>query len=263
MKKDKPKTKLTAKQARRLENIVYGLERNNISIQVLSEQTKLHYTTIYAWVKGWFGKEGKNVDKRLDIIEEAYAKVMHLDYNDKPVKAEDVIPEATEVVDVAKVTEAMDEIGLTIQQVIALSKCKDLTEEFLNAETNELSKQSIKKLEKLFDKPKGFFLYVEPEPVVEAQESQEPPSTIVALEEDDRYKLQKCQEELAEIKEAIALLRENFLNFVKAFSNVEDSNAEIYKMVKEIHFDLTKPPLTTPSSPLPITPYEITCQAEN
>ena len=255
MKKDKPKTKLTAKQARRLENIVYGLERNNISIQVLSEQTKLHYTTIYAWVKGWFGKEGKNVDKRLDIIEEAYAKVMHLDYDDKPVKAEDVIPEATDVVDVAKVTEAMDEIGLTIQQVIALSKCKDLTEEFLNAETNELSKQSIKKLEKLFDKPKGFFLYVEP--VVEQPDAQEATTPAIMLEEDDRYKLLKCQEELAAIKNDMALLRENFLNLVKAFNGVEDSNAEIYKMVKELHFALTG----TPQQPITYD-HTITCQAE-
>ena len=90
----------------------------------------------------------------------------------------------------------------------------------------------MKKLEKLFSKSKGFFEFVEPEPVVE------PRTETKESVPDISFQLIKCQEQLESIKTDVAEMKEKWLNLVKLFNGVEDSNAAIYALVKEIHYDL-------------------------
>lgn len=231
MKKDAPKTKLTPKQARRLENISYGLNRNNINIKALAKAAGLSYSVVYNWVNGW--SLNRETDNKLTILEEAYAKVMHLnDSNEGIENASAIVPEATIMLDTSKLMSSMRELELNFAQVLALSKTHLPDDVVINEQNAEIPKSDMKKLEKLFSKSKGFFEFVEPEPVVE------PRTETKESVPDISFQLIKCQEQLESIKTDVAEMKEKWLNLVKLFNGVEDSNAAIYALVKEIHYDL-------------------------
>lgn len=226
------KSELTDLQKRRLENIQYGLKRNHLTNKNLASVIKEYdYSTINNWVNG--RAISRKTDEKLDILEQAYAKCLGLDVT---VSRNGVSKETTEtfMLDTAKLKQAMAELELNFAQVLALSKAELPDEVVVQEQNAEISKKAMKKLEKLFDKPKQYFVYVEPEPVaseVEPQETAEPNSEM-------EYQLTKCQEELASIKADVAEMKEKWLNLVKLFNDVEDSNAAIYKLVKEMHYDL-------------------------
>ena len=231
MKKDAPKTKLTTKQARRLENISYGLKRNNINIKALARAAGFSYPTVYNWVNGW--QLNRNTDNKLTILEEAYAKIMHLNASDEGIEnASAIVPEATIMLDTSKLMMSMRELELNFAQVLALSKTHLPDDVVINEQNAEIPKSDMKKLENLFSKSKGFFEYVEPEPVVE------PEQTTKESVPDISFQLSKCQEQLESIKTDVAEMKEKWLNLVKLFNGVEDSNAAIYALIKEIHHDL-------------------------
>ena len=227
-------SKLTDKQIKRLENLQYGMMRNKISASELAQQlTDYHYASVLSWTQGKNMK--RKADERLDLLEAAYAKCLGLNISAFPAKAT-TSPDLQDefMLDVPKLKEAMDAVGFSVQQLIFLVKGEGITEECMAEETTIVPKATMKKLEKLFDKPKQYFVYVEPEPVVEEVEPQE----TVAPNPEMEYQLTKCQEELASIKADVAEMKEKWLNLVKLFNDVEDSNAEIYKLVKEMHYDL-------------------------
>ena len=234
----KPRDTLTDKQVRRLENLKAGLKRNNLQIRDLynsltnfSEFTN-DYSSVTYWVRG--EHLGKKTDAKLDLLERAYAKLIHLDISDKE---NDAFKSAVVVLDTSKLQSTMDDLGLNINQVIFLSRCSDLTEDCLSEPTFSCSEETNHKLEELFYKPEGFFNYVEPEP--SSTSIDDPDSINNSDVEKIKCDLIACREELNQIKKDYAQLRENFFNFTMAFATLENSNTEIYKMVKELHFALT------------------------
>lgn len=227
-------SKLTDKQIKRLENLQYGMMRNKISASELAQHlTDYHYSSVLGWTQG--KNLQRKADERLDLLEAAYAKCLGL--NVQAISKRDTThPDAQDEfkLDVPKLKEAMDAVGFSVQQLIFLVKGEGITEECMAEETTVVPKATMKKLEKLFDKPKQYFVYVEPEPVVEEAEPQETAEPNPEME----YQLTKCQEELASIRADVAEMKVKWLNLVKLFNDVEDSNSAIFKLVKEIHYDL-------------------------
>lgn len=235
--------KVTDKQIRRLENLKAGLKRNNLRIKDLYNSLTNYfpeftndYSSVRYWINGKHLGNKADADAKIDWLERAYAKLIHLDISDKE---SDAFKSAVIVLDTDKLRATMNDLGLNINQVIFLSRCSDLTEDCLSEPTFSCSEETTHKLEELFYKPGGFFNYVEPEPEPSAVPIDLPESVNDSDIEKIKYDLIACREELERMKKDYSQLRENFFNFTMAFATLENSNTEIYKMVKELHFALT------------------------